>query len=97
MHYDPCLFRHWIAALEKGAAAGLRNRLLAFSVRPSPRSVARKIAGALNKSGLTPVRHQSKGCGCRSDLFHPPGLVLTGANPAHGLPENTSGALMAMV
>jgi short-subunit dehydrogenase len=29
---------------------GLRNRLLAFSVRFSPRSVARKIAGALNKS-----------------------------------------------
>lgn len=28
---------------------GLRNRLLAFSVRLSPRSAARKITGALNK------------------------------------------------
>jgi uncharacterized protein len=30
---------------------GLRNRLLAFSVRLSPRAMARKIAGALNKAG----------------------------------------------
>ena len=51
MHYDPCIFMHWIAASEKGAAAGLRNRLLAFSVRLSPRSVASKIAGALNAPG----------------------------------------------
>jgi len=31
------------------AVPGLRNRLLAFSVRLSPRSAARKVAGALNK------------------------------------------------
>jgi hypothetical protein len=31
------------------AVPGLRNRLLAFSVRLSPRAVARKIAGVLNK------------------------------------------------
>jgi hypothetical protein len=29
---------------------GLRNRLLAFSIRLSPRSIARRIAGGLNKS-----------------------------------------------
>jgi hypothetical protein len=41
-------------AFRRGRAVvvtGVRNRLLAFSVRLSPRSVARKIAGALNKSG----------------------------------------------
>jgi hypothetical protein len=42
---------HWhgSAVTFIAARADLRNRLLAFSVRLSPRSVARKIAGALNK------------------------------------------------